>query len=175
MLLRDRDAVMKALSLNDVMFKKVRKLRVTVCGKRTKRGSDGGRKRDAPSSGAGGAPGGSSDSSSSSSSSGGSGSPKAPKKEKKVPQFKVNRDNAKKRINLKSANTRNKVRLFHAFFMPCLEEMEVRVDERSVHLFLMPSTCAPSLLFVRRWWRRSKRRRRRGRRASASGAWSNAR
>src|SRR5690348_12607214 len=37
LLLRDRDAVMKALSLHQELFKKRWALRVTTCGKRTKR------------------------------------------------------------------------------------------------------------------------------------------
>ena len=92
------------------MFKKVRKLRVTVCGKRTKRGSDAGQKRAAPQSdGGGGSGSGSGSGGGSGGGSGEGGDRPPPKKEKKVPAFKVNRDNAKKRINLKSANTRNKV------------------------------------------------------------------
>jgi RNA recognition motif-containing protein len=102
LLLRDRDAVMTALSLNDQMFKKIRKLRVTVCGKRTKRtgGSSGG--------------GGSSGSSvtgnkrSSSSRPGDADEERQPKKPKKSSKTSPNLLNAKKRINLKSAITRNK-------------------------------------------------------------------
>lgn len=101
LLLRDRDAVMTALSLDDQMFKKIRKLRVTTCGKRTKRtggvgshsgsssGSLTGQKR-------------------SSSSSGEADEHRSPKKPKKSSKQSPNLLNAKKRINLKSANTRNK-------------------------------------------------------------------
>ena len=37
LMLKDRDAVMKALSLHQVVYKKRWELRVTLCGKRTKR------------------------------------------------------------------------------------------------------------------------------------------